>query len=89
MKKNQKTNVRNAMSFKTKLLKFIYPISNTIYNIHNPKDIQQLTSLRLTLSHPRDRKSKQSFLNSTNALWNRDSPFIHRTLINDIDLSEI
>ena len=74
-KKETDANIRNAESFKPKLLKSIHPISNTIYNTHNPKDIQLLTSLRLRLSHPRDHKFKQSISCRTNPLCSRDSPF--------------
>ena len=73
--KEADANIRNAESFKPKLLKFIHPISNTICNTHNPKDIQLLTSLRRRLSHPRDYKFKQSISYRTNPLCNRDSPF--------------
>ena len=37
--------------FKCKLLSFIRPVKNSIYNIFQPKGLKLLTRLRLDLSH--------------------------------------
>ena len=47
-------NIRNSeslASFKSKVLKFILPSENSIFLCNNPKGIQFLTRLRLSLSH--------------------------------------
>ena len=47
--------------FKSKILKFIRPKPNSIYNCDNPKGIRLITRLRLGLTHLRKHKFKPSF----------------------------
>ena len=57
-------NIRNSeslTSFKTKVLKFIHHSENRIFLFNNPKGIQLLTKLRLSLSHLQDHKFKHNF----------------------------
>ena len=54
--------------FKSKILKFIRPKPNSIYNCHNPKGIRLITRLRLGLSHLREHKFKHSFQDCLNPL---------------------
>ena len=63
--------IRNSGSlsiFKNNLLSFIRPCANSIFNIHNPYEIKQLTSLRLGFSHLRDHKFRHCFQNALNPL---------------------
>ena len=51
--------IRNSASlntFKKKLLNFIRPSANSIFDIHNPLGIKLLTRLRLGLSHLHEHK---------------------------------
>ena len=51
---NLDINIRNSESiplFKYRLLSFIRPVQNSIYNIFNPKGLKFLTRLRLGLTH--------------------------------------
>ena len=60
-------NIRNSESvgfFKSKILKFLRPKPNSIYNCYNPKGIILITRLRLGLSHLREHKFKHSFQDS-------------------------
>ena len=52
--------------FKSKILKFIRPIANSISGCHNRKGVKLLTRLRLGLSHLRHHKFKHSFQNALN-----------------------
>ena len=47
--------------FKLKVLKFIQPKTNSLFNCLNSKGVKLITNLRLGLSHLRDYKVKQSF----------------------------
>ena len=47
--------------FKTDILKFIRPSTNSVYNCHNPKGVTFITRLRLGLSHLREHRFKHSF----------------------------
>ena len=56
--------IRNADSFKVfrkRLLSFIRPIPNSIYNIHNPFGVKYLTRLRIRFSHLKEHKFKYNF----------------------------
>ena len=56
--------IRNSASlntFKKKLLNFIRPSANSIFDIHNPLGIKLLTRLRLGLSHLREHKFRHCF----------------------------
>ena len=46
------------MLFKKRLLEFIRPKANSIFNIHNPMGIKYLTRLRLGFSHLKEHKFK-------------------------------
>ena len=59
--------IRNADSlevFKKRLLSFIKPLPNSIYNIHNPFGVKYLTRLRIRFSHLKGHKFKHNFQNS-------------------------
>ena len=64
-------NIRNSASlnaFKKKLLNFIRPCSNSIFDIHNPLGIKLLTRLRLGLSPLHEHKFKHCFQDTLNPL---------------------
>ena len=64
---NLDRNIRNSESvgfFKSKILKFLRPKPNSIYNCYNPKGVILITRLRLGLSHLREHKFKHSFQDS-------------------------
>ena len=66
-------NIRNsesAISFKSKVLKFIRPSENSLFLCNNAKGIQLLTRLRPGLSHLRDHKFKHNFQNTLNPICN-------------------
>ena len=59
--------IRNADSFKVfkkRLLSFIRPVPNSIYNIHNPLGGKYLTRLRIRFSHLKEHKFKHNFQGS-------------------------
>ena len=63
--------IRNSASFhsfKERILKFIRPAPNSIFQCHNPKGIKYLTRLRVNLSNLRDHKFKQSLQDIINPL---------------------
>ena len=47
-----------------KLLTFIRPMSNSIYNIHNPLAVKYITRLRIGFSHLKKHKFKHNFQDS-------------------------
>ena len=64
-------NIRNSASlnaFKKKLLNFIWPGANSIFNILNPLGIKLLTRLRLGLGHLHEDKFKHCFQDTLNPL---------------------
>ena len=64
-------NIRNSASlntFKKKLLNFIRPCANSIFDIHNPLGIKLLTRLRLGLSHLHEHKFRHWFQDTLNPL---------------------
>ena len=61
---NLDVNIRNSDSitfFKCRLLSFILPVQNSIYNIFDPKGLKFLTRLRLGLSHLNAHRFRHSF----------------------------
>ena len=57
-------NFRNSASlniFKKKLLNFMWPCANTVFNIHNPLGNKILTRLRLGLIHLHEHKLRHCF----------------------------
>ena len=59
--------IRSADSFKVfkkRLLSFIRPMPNSIYNIHNPLGVKYLTRLRIGFSHLKEHKFKHNFQDS-------------------------
>ena len=72
---NLDPNLRNSKSisvFKKKILNFIRPSPNSVFDIRNPKGIKLITRLRLGLSHLREHKFKHSFQDTINPLCNCD-----------------
>ena len=64
-------NIRNSASlnaFKKKLLNFIRPCANSIFDIHNPLGIKLLTRLRLDLSPLHEHKFRHCFQDTLNPL---------------------
>ena len=62
-------NIRNSASlntFKKKLLNFIGPCANSIFDIHNPLGIKLLARLRLGLSHLHEHKFRPCFQDTLN-----------------------
>ena len=65
-------NIRNSESFNTfikKLLNFIRPCVNSIFDIHNPLGIKLLTRLRVGLSHLHELTFRHCFQDTLNPLW--------------------
>ena len=63
--------IRNSGSpntFKKKLLNFIWPCANSIFNIYNPLRIKLLTRLRLGFSHLHEHKFRHCFQDTLNPL---------------------
>ena len=63
--------IRNSESisvFKNKLLSFIRPVQNKIYDIFDPIGIKLLTRLRLDLSHLNEHRFRHNFLDCFNPL---------------------
>ena len=61
--------IRNSASlntFKKKLLNFIRPSANSIFDIHNPLGIKLLTRLRLGLSHLHEHKFRHCIQDTLN-----------------------
>ena len=54
--------------FKKRLLEFIRPKANSIFNIHNPMGIKYLTRLRLGFSHLKEHKFKHNFQDSVDPI---------------------
>ena len=64
-------NVRNSESiflFKCRLLSFIRPFRNSMYNIFDPRGLKFLTHLRLGLSHLNAHRFRHSFQDCLNPL---------------------
>ena len=64
------TNSKSISVFKEKILNFIRPSPNSVFDINNPKGINLITRLRLCLSHLREHKFKHSFQDTLNPLCN-------------------
>ena len=69
----------NISVFKSNILKFIQPSSNSVYNCHNPRGICLITRLRLGLSHLREHKFKHGFQDTLNLLRSCRND-VHRTI---------
>ena len=68
---NLDINIRNSESislFKCRLLSFICPFQNSIYNIFDPKGLKFLTRLRLGLSHLNAHRFWHNFQDCLNPL---------------------
>ena len=68
------SNIRNSPSYSTlkkKILSFIRPLSNDVFNVSHPKRLIFLTRLCVGLSHLREHKFKHSFLNTINPMSKR------------------
>ena len=61
-------NLNNLSLFKFRILKFIRPNPNSIFNCHNPKTIKYLSWIRLGLNHLREHKFKLSFQDKLNPI---------------------
>ena len=70
---NVDPNLRNSKGisvFKEKLLTFIQPSPNCLFDINNPKGIKLITRLRFGLGHLREYKFKHKFQDTINHLCN-------------------
>ena len=56
------------MLLKKRLLEFIRPQANSIFNIHNPMAIKYLTRLKLGFIHLKEHKFKHNFQASVDPL---------------------
>ena len=56
------------LTFQKNILHFIRPVTNCVYNSHNPKRVKLITRLRLGLSHLREHKFKHNFQEPFNFL---------------------
>ena len=56
------------MLFEKRLLEFIRPKANNIFNIHNPMGIKYLTRLRLGFNYLKEHKFKHNFQDSVDPL---------------------
>ena len=54
--------------FKSRLLRFVRPLENSVFTSHNPIGIKYLTRIRLGFSHLRYHKFKHGFLNAIDPL---------------------
>ena len=54
--------------FKSRLLRFVRPLENSVFTCHNPIGIKYLTSIRLGFSHLRYHKFKHGFLDAFDPL---------------------
>ena len=63
-------NLNSLKLFKSRILNFIQPNPNSIFNCHNPKVIKYLS--RLGLSHLREQKFKHSFQDTLNCACGSD-----------------
>ena len=73
-------NIRNSQSitlFKCRLLSFIHPVQNSIYNIFDPKGLKFLTRLCLGLSHLNAHRFQHNFQNSLNPLCSCSLETVH------------
>ena len=61
-------NSENIRIFKKRLLEFIRPSPNSIFDIYNPYGIKLLTRLRLGLSHLNEHKFKHGFNDTINPI---------------------
>ena len=66
-------NSANFNNFKKKLLNFIRPYANSIFNIHNSLGIKLLTRLILGLSHLHEHKFRHCFHDTFNSLCECDN----------------
>ena len=62
-------NSENIRIFKKRLLEFIRPSPNSIFDIYNPYGIKLLTRLRLGLSHLNEHKFKHGFNDTINPIY--------------------
>ena len=68
---NLDDNIRNSESisvFKKRLLAFIRPVENSVFNIYEPNGLKLLTRLRLGLSHLNEHRFRHNFENCVNPL---------------------
>ena len=64
--------IHNAESyalFRKRLLSFIRPEANNIFNVHNAKGIKLLTRLPVGFSHLKIQKFRHNFVDAINPLW--------------------
>ena len=54
--------------FKGRLLRFVKPLENSVFNCHNPIGIKYLTRVRLGFSHLRYHKFKHGFVDAIDPL---------------------
>ena len=69
---NLDDNIRNSGSisvFKNRLLMFIRPVRNSVFNIFDPKGLKLLTWLRLGFSHLNEHRFRHNFENCVNTLF--------------------
>ena len=79
-------NSESVVVFKSRILKFMWPKPNNIYNCHNAKGIRLITRLRLGLSHLRKHKFKHSFQDCLHPLLRNCPTYLYKrmTFLNKI-----
>ena len=79
-------NSESVVVFKSRILKFMWPKPNNIYNCHNAKGIRLITRLRLGLSHLRKHKFKHSFHDCLHPLLRNCPTYLYKrmTFLNKI-----
>ena len=90
---NVDKSIRSSKSFdlfKKNILQFIQPTLNRTFNCHNPTGIKLIARLGLGLSHLRDHRFKQNFLDRVNSVccYGKDIEttvhfFLHRPIFSD------
>ena len=60
--------LRKSLFFKKRILKFIRPLPNSTFNIHNPLGIKYLTRIRVGFSHLKEHKFRHNFQDSVDMM---------------------
>ena len=67
------SNADSFQVFKKRILEFVKPLANSIYNIHNPLGIKYLTRLRIGFSHLKEHKFRHNFQDSIDPMCSCNS----------------
>ena len=67
------SNANSFEVFKKRILEFVRPLPNSIYNIHNPLGIKYLTRLRIGFSYLKEHKFRHNFQDSVDPMCSCNS----------------